>query len=280
MKDKKPADPHLAKISRFEYPGLLQRFPGLIQAIYKINFLLQLRKWHVFPAIEYMLRSSAQPGIWIDIGCGEGQYLIPISKKFATWKMIGIDNNTSNIQFLKKLAPANTSLVLSDIETLPHQNKADIITCVGVLQYIEKDNTALQNIASMLKPNGKFLLYSPINGRLHLSLYKHFLNRYEHYETINDRKRIYQEKELTDKLIRAGFDIENRRFTYGYCGRISHEIQGIFLLSITSSPLIIRLMAGILFVPAMPLILLLMLIDYNIEHRSGNGVLITATLNR
>lgn len=279
MKYKNPTGPPLTKISKFEYPLVLFRFPGLIHAIYQFNFILQLRKWHVLHAIKHMLRSATNPGTWIDIGCGEGQYLIPISKAFPAWKTIGIDNNTSNIQFLRKVAPANTSLILSDIGTSADQNKADIITCVGVLQYIANDDAALQNIASMLQPNGKFLLYSPVNGRLHLSLYKYLLNRYEHYETINDRKRIYQEDALMNKLVWAGFRIQNIRFTYGYCGRISHEIQGIFILSITSAPVPIRLMASILFVPVIPLTLLLMLIDYCIKHRSGNGILLTATIN-
>lgn len=278
MNDKKTTDSHLNKISRFEYPRVLKRFPRLIYLIYCFNFLLQLRKWYVFPRICNLLRSINSRGTWLDLGCGEGQYLVPIGKKFSDWDVAGVDNNASNIQFLQKLIPANTTLTLSDIETLSYQHKAILITCIGVLQYIEDDELALQKISSLLSPDGKFLLYSPVNGRLHLALYKYLLNRYEHYETVNNRKRVYRENELTDKLLRAGFTIEEKRFTYGYCGRISHEILGISLLLLTSAPIIIRCIAALLFLPVLTLALFLMLIDFSLTHTTGNGLLITAKL--
>ena len=135
MNDRKSKVSHLNKISRFEYPPILMRFPRFIYLIYCANFLLQLRKWYVFPRISNMLRSIPIPGNWIDLGCGEGQYLIPIGKKFPDWNVTGVDNNASNIQFLKKLIPGNTTLILADIETLPYQPTATVITCIGVLQY-------------------------------------------------------------------------------------------------------------------------------------------------
>ncbi len=252
------------------------RFPKTIHVIYAINFIFQFRKWYVYPRIKSLLKKAGNEGLWIDLGCGEGQYLVPISKKFPSWKTIGVDNNPSNISFLKKVIPANAELILTDIEKLPPENKADLITCIGVLQYIEDDEKALQKIYGALLPGGNFLLYSPVNGQLHISLYKYLLTHYSHYESVNNRRRIYQQAELEKKLRNSGFKIESATITYGYWGRISHEIFNILLVVLTSSPWPLKLFAGILLIPATPLVILLMAADFCTTHKNGNGIMITA----
>lgn len=276
MKKEKQGKSILEKISIFEYPDFLLRFPKAIQLIYGINFIFQLRKWYVYPRIKHFLHSEKK-GVWIDVGCGEGQYLIPISKQFSAWKVIGVDNNKSNISFLKSIIPANVELLLTNIETLTFENTANLITCIGVLQYIEEDEKNLKTIFKILLPGGKLLIYSPINGKLHFRLYEYLLKRYSNYETVNNRRRIYLQDELEQKLVNSGFRIESTVVTYGYPGRISHEIFNSLLLLITSANLALKIIALVLLITAIPVISILMIIDFCIKHSNGNGILITAT---
>ena len=151
---------------------------------------------------------------------------------------------------------------------------ANLITCIGLLQYIDDDIAALRQLCGMLGPEGKLLLYVPINGTIHLPIYRYLLNKFEHYETVNNRKRIYHYSDIASKMQTAGLQIEQTQFTYGIFGRLSHEITNCFLLIILSANWLFKCLACLLFLPAIPLILLLMLLDYVLPVKHGNGVLI------
>lgn len=264
-------------ISNFEYPLWLMRYPRLIYILYMVNYFFHFRKWYVMPAIRREIRLLGQSVSWMDIGCGEGQYLIPVSRSFRSLHCTGMDMRRSNIDFLQRLSPGrNMRLLVGNIETWQEQETTDVLSCIGVLQYIRDDGQALRNMLTIVKPGGKMLLYVPVNGKIHTSLYQRLLNSHEHYETINDRKRIYRSEEIRDKVQEAGWQIQQLQFTYGYCGRLSHEITNSLLLLIMSSGWLYKILYTMVLLAISPFILLLMLIDHSRLHSTGNGLLITA----
>lgn len=77
----------------------------------------------------------------------------------------------------------------------------DTVVCLNVLEHIENDLFALQQMRSVLKPRGHLALLVPA----HQLLYGEFDRAVGHF-------RRYAKRELTSKLDRAGFEVREVKF--------------------------------------------------------------------
>ncbi len=77
----------------------------------------------------------------------------------------------------------------------------DTVVCLNVLEHIEDDHFALEQMREALAPGGALALLVPA----HRILYGEFDRAVGHY-------RRYQRRELTEKLARAGFLVRERKF--------------------------------------------------------------------
>ena len=84
----------------YKYPSLLYKLPNLIKVVYVLNYLVQLRKWYIYPLWKKMLVDASPNFIAMDIGSGEGQYIIPFCKQFTKANFMAIDIRTSNFDFI------------------------------------------------------------------------------------------------------------------------------------------------------------------------------------
>ncbi|MFX5517650.1 hypothetical protein ABTD52_18055, partial [Acinetobacter baumannii] len=85
-----------------------------------------------------------------------------------------------------------------------------------MLQYIDDDIAVLKKLYRLADDKATLLLYVPINEKFITKLYAHLFNTLPNYETINNRKRIYSEKEIIEKVEQSGFHISQTKFTYGF----------------------------------------------------------------
>jgi glycosyltransferase involved in cell wall biosynthesis len=83
----------------------------------------------------------------------------------------------------------------SDIERY-RQHHIDSVVCCNVLEHIEKDERALENIFNLLEPKGRLLLLVPSHPWLYGSLDRH----------LNHHRR-YGREELKKKLEQVGFQV-------------------------------------------------------------------------
>ncbi|MFY8020605.1 MAG: class I SAM-dependent methyltransferase [Bacteroidia bacterium] len=268
----KPTDKNT--ILDYQYPKLLMKFPFLLYFVYWANYLTQLRKWYVVSAWRKLLKESQENALILDFGAGEAQYLVPYCKKHPNKIFYSLDNRQSNVQLAEAFGINNLKAAHIDIENNSFSKQADLGLCVGVMQYLANDEAALANMNKSLKQGALLLLYVPINGIFLTRIYKKVFDRYEQYESINARKRVYTEHEICNKLVKAGFNISKKTFTYGDYGRYSHEILNTFSTLIFSGGLALKLIALVLLLLFFPLIILLMLLDFNQKKKNGNGLLI------
>lgn len=266
----------LSILFQYKYPKLVILFPYLIYVVYYFNYLTQLRKWYVIKEWKNLLKNTSQNYTAIDIGSGEAQYIIPFCNQFKKSNFIALDYNIYNIQFCKKFKIPNLKTTHADIEQLSPKIEADFALCVGVLQYLKKDEQALTNIYKLLKPNGSLLVYVPINGKFLTNFYPFIFKKYAQYESENNRVRVYQEEEIISKLNLVGFKIISKTYTYGWAGKLSHEILNSCSTLIISANWLIKLFAIIVLILMFPIILFLMVIDFNTIKKTGNGILILA----
>ena len=235
-----------------------------------------MRSWYIHKAWVPILKQSASASTVIDIGTGEGQFIIPYCNMFPNTHFIAIDQNQSCIQWMGKYPLSNLAPTCLNIEKETNQYNADIAICVGVLQYIQDDQQALKNIFNMLKPNAIFLLYTPINGHIRTNIFRYISNYFPNYETVNKRKRVYLESEILFKLEESGFKLASKQYTYGYFGTLSYEWFTSCSILIYSGNIVLKILALIIFILIFPVILLFMVIDFLLPLKNGNGLLIIA----
>ncbi len=90
----------------------------------------------------------------------------------------------------------------------------DTIICLNVLEHIKDDASALQGLASMLRPGGRLVLLVPAHPALYSPLDRHL-----------DHFRRYRRPELMRLLARNGFNVE-RSFYFNMLGALGWWFNG------------------------------------------------------
>lgn len=156
----------------------------------------QYNKWISSEIMRYAT------GKIIEIGAGTGN----ISQFFISKKDFHITEvDPDLVKLLRKRFPKIKSRISTlDIEKKPPitlKNKFDTLFSVNVLEHIEEDNKALENIYNLLTRKGKMVSLVPANQFAYTRLDKEL----GHF-------RRYNKKELESKLIKAGFVVEKVKF--------------------------------------------------------------------
>lgn len=262
------------------YPVWMLRYPQAIRLVYAFNFLTQLRKWYIMPAIARQLRELPANFSLLDAGIGEGQFLFPYAAQYPYARFHGVDKIPANALLCRQLARAsgfhNVCITETYIEAMDFQQQFQLALCIGVLQYIEDDELALQKLQQALAPGGRLLLYSPVNNRIFTPFYRKLFNANASYESAQGRKRIYTERELRNKLDNAGLHVTETTHTYGFWGRLSHELLNSCVLLAANGQVIVKLLSAILLLLLYPAILCCMVLDFLLPVQQGNGILLIA----
>lgn len=101
----------------------------------------------------------------LDAGCGTGQLIVALSKRFSNIKLYGADFSEEGLRVSKKAAPSAEFYKL-DLYNLPdNYSKYDVVICSEVLEHLLYPDKALDNLKQMVSEGGKLLLTVP-NGRI------------------------------------------------------------------------------------------------------------------
>jgi SAM-dependent methyltransferase len=263
------------------YPAILWRFPLLIKLIHAWNMLLLQRNWACQQELKLLLPALPPGGLVVDAGCGDGQYIFPYFQKFPRLRFWGFDKNKNNISFCEKYSgdlPGGGRLAFfsKKLEELHLDHEADLLLCIGTLQYIAEDGQVLQRFFRALKPACNLLVYVPVNGRAALPFYPFFFKKLNHYEKCQSRKRVYSDPEISGKLAAAGFHILKKKPTYGTLGIAAHETYSLLLMGMANAAWWWAWLFPCLLLLLLPIILIFKQIDYRLPKKSGNGLLILA----
>ncbi len=99
----------------------------------------------------------------VDIGCGWGNFALAAAKYARN--VVGIEPDPANIRAAKRRsAESAIQYIQGSFEEPNYAGKADWVISSLVFHQVSYDRkiTALQNIANMLNPNGRFVLCDPI----------------------------------------------------------------------------------------------------------------------
>jgi ubiquinone/menaquinone biosynthesis C-methylase UbiE len=109
----------------------------------------------------------------LDVGCGHGILLEELAKHGHD--AIGIDINPSMVRTAREASqkplPGRMSCLISDCEALPFpDDHFDVVACVGVLQYLEREADCLKELNRVSKPGGRIIVTLPNIHPLHILL--------------------------------------------------------------------------------------------------------------
>jgi 2-polyprenyl-3-methyl-5-hydroxy-6-metoxy-1,4-benzoquinol methylase len=136
----------------------------------------------------------------LEFGAGRGEFIRRLAKR-KNLKLSAVETDSEYVAELKKSVE-----VYSEIEKV--SNQPDCIYLIDVLEHLENDEYFLRCFFEKLKNDGRLFIYVPAR----MELFSDFDKKIGHY-------RRYSKKELTLKLLKAGFQIEQIRY---------HEILGYF----------------------------------------------------
>lgn len=164
-----------------------------------MKFFLYTEKIHYYYLIKFLkgLGGYYKNRKLVDIGIGDGKYLISITKKYK-FDSVGLDISPEVISlYNKKISNMNIHskgfLLKPSTKKLPFKSKSvDLIICSHVLEHVPNDKILLKEIFRMLNPGGMVYFNVPIN---------------EEKLKIPNHIRKYSSRKFTGLLKKSGFKI-------------------------------------------------------------------------
>lgn len=113
--------------------------------------------------VSYFLdKLNVNPQTIIDIGCGTGELLKELSKKYPEAELTGCDLSLESGKLVKELLPKANFLCL-DVEEPNNNfnNSVDLITSSEVIEHCKNPSGLVENAYRWLKPGGVFFVTVP-----------------------------------------------------------------------------------------------------------------------
>jgi len=132
----------------------------------------------------------------LDVGCGIGDNLQYILRDDATF--FGLEYAERTAQAARRLLGDRAVIDVGSAVAIPHESgRFDLVLCIEVLEHVDKDEVAINEIARVLRPGGALILSLP---------YRHW---FPYYFTAMGHLRHYTRTDVARFLDRAGLVLES-----------------------------------------------------------------------
>lgn len=151
---------------------------------------------HRIRLIFKLIKKHNLHGTILDIGCGEGNFLKKMGSEYN--ELYGIDISKAALDNISPVVKDNITFLIGDIskrDSLPPM-KFDVIICSEVLEHIENDAVAIENLNELLNSSGYLIVTVP---------YKH--KYWTKHDEFSGHFRRYEFDEIINKLKTNGFSI-------------------------------------------------------------------------
>jgi len=129
----------------------------------------------------------------LEIGCGTGGNL-PLLSKYGALTAIELCDEAIAIAAKKNICPVHKGSLPDNLQLV---DKFDLICMLDVLEHIEDDSGALNNVASQLNFNGMLLITVPA-----------YMFLWSAHDEIHHHHRRYTRKRLEDIIVKSGLKIK------------------------------------------------------------------------
>lgn len=168
---------------------------------------------------ETFLLSGGAKGKILDIGCGEGLFLLKLAKQNPEAEFWGIDNNPLRLEEIGQKCREenlkNINLSLQDSASLNFGDEYfDSVICINVfmnMESLKEVKRTLEQMKRVCKKSGK-IIFDFRNGNNPLFLIKYGLARYYDRTVRNLPLNAYTQKQIESVLEELALEITDKKF--------------------------------------------------------------------
>jgi len=256
------------------FGNAVENSPFLRKIFYALLDLMFLRSWHVRKKVRELYPANTKMDIF-DAGMGFGQYTYFMAKRFPDSKILAVDVKDEQVRdcknFFSKCRYKNVKFEIADLITIDYNEKFDFILSVDVMEHIFEDEVVFKNFYNALRKGGKLLVNTPSD------LGGSDAHEDDDESFIEEHARVgYSKKDITDKLKRAGFEIESFDYSYGKYGTISWRFGIKYPILIAGASKFFILLLPVYYLFTLWFVLILMWLDVHTDNKEGTGVLVVA----
>lgn len=158
----------------------------------------------------------------LDLGCGTGDFLEKLQKKYK--RVAGVDISPEMLKIAQKKYPhLSKNLIRSVAEKLHFEDKSiDIVFIRGALHHFQNPVQSLKEIQRVLKRNGWLIFLEPCSDFFILRFLRNLLFKFKSDKFLSEH-RSFSKKELEEMLFETSFQIRSYRrlglIAYPLCAR-------------------------------------------------------------
>lgn len=256
------------------FGNAVENSPFLRKIFYALLDLMFLRSWHVRKKVRELYPQNSKMDIF-DAGMGFGQYTYFMAKRFPGSDIFAVDVKDEQVRdcekFFSECGYKNVKFEIADLTKIDFKDRFDFILSVDVMEHIFEDELVFKNFYNALKKGGKLLVNTPSD------LGGSDAHEDDDESFIEEHARVgYSKKDITDKLKRAGFEIESFDYSYGRYGTISWRFGIKYPILMAGASKFFILLLPFYYLFTLWFVLILMWLDVHTENKEGTGVLVVA----
>jgi SAM-dependent methyltransferase len=157
------------------------------------HFWFQARNRIILRIFRRYFAHQVRPRV-LEIGCGTGFVLQGLAAE-DRYELTGLEAHLAGLRYARDRLPA-AEFVQADARDLPYEAAFDAIGAFDVIEHISDDEAVLASMRRALKPGGIVVVIVPQHKWLWSATDEQAMH-----------KRRYTKRELSAKLVAAGFDV-------------------------------------------------------------------------
>jgi SAM-dependent methyltransferase len=170
-----------------------------IQQVEATHWWYRARREIIFAWVKPLLKTMNNPRA-LDLGCGTGYNLVFLQKAGCE-NAAGMDFSPDALAYCR--SKGLTRLLCGDAQSLPLRAETyNLILTLDILEHLPNDELTLEEIQRALKPGGALVIFVPAYQFL-----------WSFQDEISHHIRRYTARELKEKVLNAGFEIQKITYT-------------------------------------------------------------------
>jgi len=267
-------------MSKIAYDPVKDKFARIVKNSRRLRrffyFLLDLfflRSWHIRRILKKRGEDFEKFGDWklLDAGSGFGQYDRFILETFQNVTIHSVDIKKEYLEdskhyFKDEIIKGRITFNEADLLTFSENEIFEFAICIDVLEHIEDDRLAIENISRSLKRDGIFLMHSP--------------SHYSEEDAAEDDTFVgehartgYSKADIEKKLMEADLLPIDTHYTYGKWGRRAWILSVKWpMIAFTRIGLLAAIPLLLYYPLIIPFCLVMNTADLYTKNRKGNGI--------